>query len=161
MSKLLLIAMVVIIAFVLVRRGQGSGKVMQLNLEQGAQYLEQNGQVVGVTTTESGLQYEVLQAGNSEVHPGADDQVTVHYEGALIDGTVFDSSIARDEPVTFSLRQVIPGWTEGLQLMVVGERARFVIPNALAYGSKGAGKIPPGAVLVFEVVLLGINGYSE
>ncbi|TCS41013.1 FKBP-type peptidyl-prolyl cis-trans isomerase [Reinekea marinisedimentorum] len=157
MSKLILVAIVVVVALFLVKRGGGSGKAMQVNLEEGAKYLEQNKQVVGVTTTASGLQYEVLKQGNSEVHPSADDTVTVHYEGQLIDGTVFDSSVARGEPISFSLKQVIPGWTEGLQLMVVGEKARFVIPNELAYGRRSAGKIPPGAVLVFEVELLGID----
>lgn len=157
MSKILLIVIAIVVAFVVVKRSGGSGKAMQLNLEEGAKYLEQNGQVVGVKTTDSGLQYEVLKEGNSEVKPSADDTVTVHYEGQLIDGTVFDSSVARGEPISFSLKQVIPGWTEGLQLMVVGEKARFVIPNDLAYGSRAAGKIPPGAVLVFEVELLGIN----
>jgi FKBP-type peptidyl-prolyl cis-trans isomerase len=126
------------------------------NRTEGDAYRAQNGAKDGVMTTASGLQYEVLSAG-SGAQPGASDRVTVHYHGTLIDGTVFDSSVERGEPVTFSLAGVIPGWTEGVQLMQVGSRYRFVIPPDLAYGENGAGQdIGPGATLIFEVELLEI-----
>lgn len=118
--------------------------------------LEENGKKTGVTTTASGLQYEVLKAGTGP-KPKTTDNVKVHYEGKLTNGTVFDSSKQRGEPATFRLDQVIPGWTEGLQLMPVGSTYRFVIPSDLAYGAGGAGPIPPNSVLVFEVELLSIE----
>lgn len=117
-------------------------------------YLETNGKKAGVVTTASGLQYEVLTEGKG-AKPRADQEVTVHYTGTLVDGKEFDSSIKRGEPVTFPLNGVIPGWTEGVQLMTVGAKYRFVIPPALAYGERGAGGvIPPNAVLIFEVELI-------
>ena len=111
-----------------------------------------------VTTTASGLQYEVLTEGNGGAHPSATDQVTVHYKGTLTDGKVFDSSYDRGKPATFPLNRVIPGWTEGVQLMTVGSKYKFTIPSNLGYGAAGAGGvIPPNATLVFEVELLKIN----
>jgi FKBP-type peptidyl-prolyl cis-trans isomerase len=111
-----------------------------------------------LTTTASGLQYLVLKHGTGTVSPKATDTVTVHYEGKLLDGTVFDSSIARGQPATFPLNQVIAGWTEGLQLMKVGDKFKFVIPANLAYGANSPGPgIPPNSTLVFEVELLGIQ----
>jgi FKBP-type peptidyl-prolyl cis-trans isomerase FklB len=118
--------------------------------------LDDNAKKAGVTTTASGLQYEILSEGKG-AKPKATDKVKVHYEGKLTDGKVFDSSRQRGEPVTFRLDQVIPGWTEGLQLMPVGSVYRFTIPSHLAYGPQGAGPIPPNSVLVFEVELLGIE----
>jgi len=110
-----------------------------------------------VTVTESGLQYEVLEAGGGET-PADTDTVTVHYKGALIDGTEFDSSHKRGEPATFPLNRVIKGWTEGVQLMQVGATYRFVIPPELGYGPAGAPpNIGPNATLVFEVELIGIQ----
>ncbi|MBU6371990.1 MAG: FKBP-type peptidyl-prolyl cis-trans isomerase [Alphaproteobacteria bacterium] len=119
-------------------------------------FLDQNKAKPGVKTTESGLQYEVVRAAPaSKPHPGPTDEVTVHYEGTLPDGTVFDSSYQRNEPTSFPLNAVIPGWTEGLQLMRPGEEFRFVIPSDLAYGPQGAGPdIGPNQVLVFKVELL-------
>ncbi|WP_197482816.1 FKBP-type peptidyl-prolyl cis-trans isomerase, partial [Oleiphilus sp. HI0128] len=92
-----------------------------------------------------------------EAHPTANDKVKVHYHGTLTDGTVFDSSVARGQPISFGLNQVIKGWTEGLQLMVVGEKTRLFIPSELGYGNRAAGAIPAGSVLIFDVELLGIN----
>jgi len=109
----------------------------------------------GVTTTTSGLQYEVIKQG-SGVKPGPDDSVRVNYEGTLIDGTVFDSSYASGQPIEFLLNAVIPGWIEGLQLMNEGSTYRFVIPPDLAYGSYGSGPIPPEATLIFTVDLLSV-----
>ncbi|MDO8908066.1 MAG: FKBP-type peptidyl-prolyl cis-trans isomerase [Pseudohongiella sp.] len=125
---------------------------------EGEAFLVQNGQRSGVTTTESGLQYEVLESGAaSGTSPTAVDSVLAHYEGRFIDGEVFDSSIERGEPAQFMLNQVIPGWTEGLQLMKPGDKWRLVIPAALAYGTGGSGPIPPFSTLVFDVELLEVN----
>lgn len=111
---------------------------------------------VSMTTTASGLQYEVLNEGDG-AKPSATDTVTVHYHGTLTDGTVFDSSVDRGQPASFPLNRVIPGWTEGVQLMSVGSKYRFTIPPDLGYGSRGAGGvIPPNATLIFEVELLSI-----
>lgn len=110
------------------------------------------------TTTASGLKYVVLKHGAGNVSPKATDTVKVHYHGTLLDGTVFDSSVERGEPISFALNQVIPGWTEGLQLMKVGDKFKFEIPPNLAYGpASPSPKIPPNSTLVFEVELLGIN----
>lgn len=123
-------------------------------LEEGRAFLENNASKPGVITTASGLQYEVLKEGNGK-HPKATDQVRCHYEGTLIDGTVFDSSYQRNEPAVFGLNQVITGWTEGVQLMSEGAKYRFYIPYKLAYGEGGAGAmIPPFATLIFDVELL-------
>ena len=119
----------------------------------GEAFLAENGKKDGVVTLPSGLQYQVLKEGNGK-KPSATDQVVCHYEGTLIDGTVFDSSYQRNQPATFGLNQVIPGWTEGVQLMQEGAKYRFFIPYNLAYGERGAGaQIPPFAALVFDVEL--------
>ncbi len=123
-------------------------------LDRGRVFLEGNGKREGVVTTKSGLQYEVLREGTGK-HPKATDKVRCHYEGRLIDDTVFDSSYKRNEPAVFGLNQVIPGWTEGLQLMGEGAKFRFYIPYLLGYGESGAGEmIPPFATLVFDVELI-------
>ena len=127
------------------------------NIAKGEAFLVENAAKEGVMTTESGLQYEVLVAGEG-AKPKAEDTVTVHYAGTLTDGTTFDSSIDRGEPVAFQLNRVIPGWTEGVQLMSVGAKYKFVIPSELAYGERAAGDvITPNSVLVFEVELLDIE----
>ena len=111
-----------------------------------------------MTTTASGLKYQVLKQGTGTVSPKVTDTVKVHYEGKLLDGTVFDSSIARGQPISFPLNRVIPGWTEGLQLMKVGDKFKFEIPANLAYGANSPSPaIPPNSTLVFEVELLGIE----
>lgn len=121
---------------------------------EGEKYLAENAKKEGVVTLPSGLQYMVLKEGNGK-KPKATDQVKCHYEGFLIDGTVFDSSIQRGEPAVFLLNQVIAGWTEGLQLMQEGAKYRFFIPYILGYGEGGAGaSIPPYAALIFDVELL-------
>ncbi|WP_213995062.1 FKBP-type peptidyl-prolyl cis-trans isomerase [Arsukibacterium sp.] len=121
----------------------------------GKAYLEQNAGKEGVTVTDSGLQYEVLEEGDGP-KPAATDVVKVHYTGTLTDGTKFDSSYDRDEPAEFPLNRVIPGWTEGVQLMNVGSKYKFTIPSELAYGERDMGVITPHSVLVFEVELLEI-----
>ncbi len=128
------------------------------NTNAGAAFLTENKKREGVTTRESGLQYEVIQAGEGTAKPSETDVVQVHYTGQLTDGTVFDSSVQRGQPATFPVNRVIAGWTEALQLMTVGSKWRIVIPSDLAYGERGSPpRIGPNAVLVFEVELLGIN----
>ena len=123
----------------------------------GEAFLAENGKKDGVVTLPSGLQYQVLKEGNGK-KPSATDQVVCHYEGTLIDGTVFDSSYQRNQPATFGLNQVIAGWTEGVQLMQEGAKYRFFIPYKLAYGERGAGaQIPPFAALVFDVELIEVK----
>lgn len=124
--------------------------------EQGEKFLEENKLREGVITTESGLQYEVLKMGKGK-KPAATDRVKVHYHGTLINGDVFDSSVERGEPIVFGLNQVIAGWTEGVQLMPVGSKFKFYIPQQLGYGSRAAGSIPPYSTLIFEVELLDIE----
>ncbi len=122
--------------------------------EEGEKYLAENAKKENVVTLPSGLQYQVLREGNGK-KPTAKDSVKCHYEGFLIDGTVFDSSVQRGEPAVFGLQQVIAGWTEGLQLMQEGAKYRFFIPYRLAYGEGGAGQmIPPYAALIFDVELI-------
>ena len=123
----------------------------------GEAFLAENAKREGVKVTASGLQYEVLEATIGQ-KPKATDKVRVHYEGTLIDGTVFDSSYKRGESITFGLNQVIKGWTEGLQLMSIGSKYKLYLPHQLAYGERGAGaNIPPYAALIFTVELLGIE----
>ena len=119
-------------------------------------FLEQNKQKDGVMTTESGLQYLILSEGRGN-NPTLNDNVTVHYHGTLIDGTIFDSSVDRKQPATFPLNGVIPGWQEALQMMSVGSKWKIFIPSELAYGESGAGAIGPNSTLIFEVELLSIN----
>ncbi|MBJ7553027.1 FKBP-type peptidyl-prolyl cis-trans isomerase [Marinomonas spartinae] len=128
----------------------------QANIQAGAAFLEENKAKPSVTVTESGLQYEVTQEGTGAT-PERSSTVRVHYEGRLIDGQVFDSSIARGEPIEFPLTGVIAGWTEGLQLMKEGAKYRFTIPSELAYGAQGAGAmIQPHSVLQFDVELIAV-----
>lgn len=125
--------------------------------EAGEKFLAENAKRPEVKTTPSGLQYEVIEATIGQ-KPKATDKVKVHYEGTLTDGTVFDSSYKRGEPITFGLNQVIKGWTEGLQLMSIGSKYKLYIPYQLGYGAQGAGAaIPPYAALIFTVELLGIE----
>jgi FKBP-type peptidyl-prolyl cis-trans isomerase FklB len=126
------------------------------NKEAGLAFLEANKAVAGVQVTESGLQYKVTKMGKGK-KPSATDKVKVHYHGTLIDGTVFDSSVERGKPTEFGLQQVIPGWTEGLQLMPVGSKFTFYIPYELAYGDRETGVIKPYSALIFEVELISIE----
>lgn len=129
----------------------------QKNKDDGDKFLAENGKKAGVKTTASGLQYEVITEGKGD-HPKASDKVTVNYKGSLLDGTVFDSSYDRGEPVSFPLANVIPGWTEGVQLMTPGSKYKFYLPSTLAYGERGAPpKIGPNSALVFEVELISVD----
>jgi FKBP-type peptidyl-prolyl cis-trans isomerase len=126
------------------------------NLAEGQKFLADNKGKEGVQTTDSGLQYKVLTMGDG-AKPAATDTVKVHYRGTLLDGTEFDSSYARNEPISFALNRVIAGWTEGVQLMPIGSKFEFYIAPELAYGDGGGGPIPPNSTLVFEVELLDIE----
>lgn len=129
-------------------------KLAEENRKKGNAFLGLNRDEKGVVQTDSGLQYLRLKAGDGKEHPSSVSNVTVHYHGTLIDGEVFDSSVERGEPITFALNQVIPGWTEGLQMMVVGEKARLFIPAKLAYGEGAVGNIEPGSTLIFDIELI-------
>lgn len=131
---------------------------VQLNIEEGQKFLSENAQRPEVQVTDSGLQYEVLKEGKGKT-PGPDHQVKVHYHGMLLDGTVFDSSVDRNEPIDLPVSGVIPGWVEALQLMSEGAKWKLYIPQELAYGSQGAGDaIAPYSTLVFEIQLLRVLG---
>ena len=137
-------------------REAAQAQVAEGNAEAGAAFLAENAQREGIIVTDSGLQYEVVTAGDG-ASPGPDDQVEVHYRGTLIDGTVFDRSYDRGQTVTFGVTQVIPGWTEALQLMKEGDKYNLYIPSDLAYGAGGAGQvIGPNSTLIFEVELIKI-----
>lgn len=129
---------------------------VQENIEAGEKYMQEISAFKGVYSTKSGLRYRMIKEGNGK-KPKATDRVKVHYTGTLINGTKFDSSVDRGEPITFALNQVIPGWTEGLQLMDEGSKYMLYIPYNLGYGEQQAGSIPPGSTLIFEVELLEIN----
>ncbi len=136
------------------RQREAAAAIAKVNTEAGEAFLKENGAREGVKTTETGLQYEVIEEGNGAT-PKAGDDVTVHYTGKLIDGTVFDSSVERGAPATFGVTQVIPGWVEALQMMKEGAKWRLFIPSNLAYGPNGAGNvIGPNATLIFDVELI-------
>jgi FKBP-type peptidyl-prolyl cis-trans isomerase FklB len=141
------------------KAGAQQQELAQKNLEAGQTFLSENAERDGVTTTDSGLQYEIIEEGEGD-NPAAEDRVKVHYTGELLSGEVFDSSRERGEPVTFGLNQVIPGWTEGLQMMTEGSRAKLYIPADLAYGPGGNQRIGPNETLIFDVELLAINPES-
>tara|TARA_A200000113_G_scaffold40645_1_gene33081 strand:- start:460 stop:1071 length:612 start_codon:yes stop_codon:yes gene_type:complete len=132
-------------------------KASESVIEEGKKFLTENSKKDGITTLESGLQYEIIKSGEG-AKPTINDQVTTHYHGTLLDGTVFDSSVERGQPATFPVSGVIKGWTEALQLMTVGSKWKLFVPYDLAYGERGAGpKIGPYTTLIFEVELISIN----
>lgn len=141
---------------------KAQGKELEKKKQEGQQFLATNMTKEGVKTTASGLQYQILTPAEG-LKPKATDSVTVHYVGTLLDGTKFDSSVDRGQPITFPLNQVIPGWTEGVQLMSVGSKYKFFVPYTLGYGEQGAGNgaIPGFATLIFEVELLGVKSFVE
>lgn len=152
--KYIVFVIVVVLVVFFFTRNSNNKKIAIENNAIGKDFLIKNKVIDGVIETASGLQYQVLQQGKGTEHPSASSKVTVHYHGSLLDGTVFDSSVDRGEPISFGLNQVISGWTEGVQLMVIGDKFKFFIPSKLAYGNNAAGKIAPGSLLIFEVELL-------
>lgn len=157
MPKIIIAVVIAAVVAFFLYRSYNNKQAAQENIKIGQEFLAANKLKPGVHTTASGLQYLVLQPGTGTEHPKPTDTVTVHYHGTLINGTVFDSSVDRGEKISFPLNRVIKGWTEGLQHMVVGEKMRLFIPANLAYGNNGAGSIPPGSVLIFDVELFKIN----
>lgn len=157
LNILFYVVIAVLLVYALKRAvGGTSGTNVAENIQKGADFLEQNKSLEGLVETDSGLQYIVLEKGVGTEHPKPKTKVLAHYHGTLIDGTVFDSSTDRGQPLEFGLNQVIRGWTEGLQLMVEGQKVRFFIPSNLAYGNRPAGSIPGGSVLIFDVELISI-----
>ena len=156
MKFVILAVAIALIAFYFIKNAKDKKASLQ-NIEIGNSFLTANKANPGVVETASGLQYQIVKKGDGSVHPSAKSTVKVHYHGTLLDGTVFDSSVERNEPISFPLNRVIKGWTEGLQLMVAGDTFKFFIPSDLAYGNAATGKIKPGSVLVFEVDLLEVQ----
>ncbi|MGS0497249.1 peptidylprolyl isomerase [Pseudoalteromonas sp. S1727] len=157
MINIMLAVIIAILCFLIF---QSSKKAKQQALENAqieADFLVANSKVEGVVETASGLQYKIVQRSGNEAKPSPTSMVNVHYHGTLLDGTVFDSSVDRNSPISFGLHQVIKGWTEGLQLMSEGDKFTFYIPHQLAYGEKRVGSIPPASLLIFEVELIKIE----
>jgi peptidylprolyl isomerase len=155
--KYIILAVVVALAVFYFTRSSSNKKLALENITVGKDFLIENKANADIVETASGLQYQVLQKGAGSTHPDARSTVKVHYHGTLIDGTVFDSSVDRGQAISFPLNQVISGWTEGVQLMVVGDKFKFFIPPKLGYGNSATGNITPGSLLIFEVELLEIK----
>ena len=156
-SKIILVLAVILVVSYFFYKSSGKNEQAEQNLKAGKAFLLNNKNHDNTVETASGLQYQITEKGSGGESPTATDTVLVHYHGTLIDGTVFDSSVERGEPISFRLNQVISGWTEGLQLMSIGDTYTFFIPPQLAYGNRSAGKIGPQSTLVFEVELLDVN----
>jgi len=158
MEKLIVpISLVVLVIFFFYFKSTVNTEDASQNIKLGLDFLNNNKNQEGVIETQSGLQYKVLIKGEGREHPKSNSRVKVHYHGTLMDGTVFDSSVEKGSPISFGLNQVISGWTEGVQLMVAGDKTRFFIPSHLAYGNRSTGKISAGSLLIFDVELLEIN----
>jgi peptidylprolyl isomerase len=155
--KYIILAVVIALAIFYFARSSVNKKEALENIAIGKDFLAKNKANQDVIQTASGLQYQVLQKGSGNKHPSANTTVKVHYHGTLLDGTIFDSSVDRAQPISFSLNQVIKGWTEGVQLMVEGDKFKFFVPSELGYGNRSTGKITSGSLLIFEVELLEIR----
>lgn len=155
--KFIIVAIIIALAVFLFTRHSNNKKAAVENKAKAAQFLIENKAREGVVETASGLQYIIIEKGEGNTHPNANTTVEVHYHGTLMDGTVFDSSVDRGESISFPLNRVISGWTEGVQLMVEGDKFRFFIPSNLAYGDNATGSITPGSLLIFEVELIAIK----
>jgi peptidylprolyl isomerase len=155
--KFIVLAVIIGLAVFYFNRNATNKKLAIENVAIGQDFLVKNKAEEGVIETSSGLQYQILHKSDNSEHPTATSKVKVHYHGSLLDGTVFDSSVERGSPISFGLNQVIRGWTEGVQLMSVGDKFKFYIPSDLGYGDSAAGSIKPGSLLIFEVELLEIN----
>ena len=156
-TQIILLVVIIVIGGFIYKNKQQQKEVDGLNRIKAQEFLAENAKKAGIHETSSGLQYEVLVEGEGEVHPSATSKVNVHYHGTMLDGSVFDSSVERNSPISFGLNQVISGWTEGVQLMKAGDKFRFFIHPNLGYGDQAAGKIEPGSLLIFEVELLKIE----
>ena len=156
MKYVVLIVVIALAVFFFTKNSNNKEAAIE-NIAIGKDFLAKNKLIENVVETASGLQYQVLEQGEGTEHPTSISKVKVHYHGTLLDGTVFDSSVDRGEPLSFGLNQVITGWTEGVQLMVVGDKFKFFIPSNLGYGNSSSGKITAGSLLVFEVTLLEIK----
>ena len=156
MKFIVLVVIIALAVFYFVRNSSNKKQAVE-NITIGKEFLAKNIANKEVVETASGLQYQVLEKGDGNDHPSASSKVKVHYHGLLLDGTVFDSSVERGQPISFGLNQVIKGWTEGVQLMVVGDKFKFFIPSGLAYGDRATGEITPGSLLIFEIELLAIQ----
>lgn len=156
-TNIILVVIIVVLVALFLKNSQQNKVASAENRIQAAEFLASNKTKEGIIETASGLQYEVLTQGEGDTHPTATSKVKVHYHGTLIDGSVFDSSVERNSPISFGLNQVIPGWTEGVQLMTEGAKYRFYIGPDLGYGDRAAGAIKPGSLLIFEVELLKIE----
>ena len=157
MVNYILIAIIIVMCVLFFKNSQQNTEQAAENIVKEQRFLAENREQEGVMETPSGLQYMLLKAGEGTHKPSASNKVKVHYHGTLIDGTVFDSSVDRGEPISFGLNQVISGWTEGLQLMSEGDKMRLFIPHKLAYGARSVGKIPAASLLIFDVELLAIQ----
>jgi peptidylprolyl isomerase len=155
--KYVVLAVVIGLVIFYFTKQASNKKAAAENIALGKEFLAKNIENEGVEETASGLQYLVLHKGDGIERPSASSTVKVHYHGTLLDSTVFDSSVERGEPISFPLNRVIKGWTEGLQLMVVGDKYKFFIPAELGYGNSSTGKITAGSLLIFEVELLAIQ----
>jgi len=155
--KYVVLIIIIALAVIYFTKSANNKKAAIENIAIGKEFLATNKIVEGVIETASGLQYQILEKGEGTEHPGARTKVKVHYHGSLLDGTVFDSSVDRGKPISFGLNQVIRGWTEGVQLMVAGDKFKFFIPSNLGYGNNSSGDITPGSLLIFEVTLLEIQ----
>ncbi|MBQ4838781.1 FKBP-type peptidyl-prolyl cis-trans isomerase [Pseudoalteromonas luteoviolacea] len=145
------------LAWFIFNNSQKQMQIAQMNRLDAEEFLVSNAKKEGVITTESGLQYEIIEKGDGNTFPTINDSVRVHYHGTLINGMVFDSSVDRGQAITFSPKQVIAGWTEALQLMAEGDKFRLYIHPDLAYGNRSTGNISAGSLLIFEVELIAIN----
>jgi len=155
--KYIVLTVVIALSIFYLMKSSNNKKLGLENIAIASDFLAKNKANQEVIETASGLQYQVLHKGEGEVHPSASSTVEVHYHGTLVDGTVFDSSVERAKPISFPLNQVISGWTEGVQLMVVGDKFKFFIPSELGYGDRATGKITSGSLLIFEVELLAVQ----
>ncbi|NQZ24016.1 MAG: FKBP-type peptidyl-prolyl cis-trans isomerase [Colwellia sp.] len=155
--KYVVLVIVVALAIFFFTKNSNDKKLAIENMIIAKDFLAKNKSLENVVETASGLQYQVLEKGEGTEHPTATSKVTVHYHGTVLDGSVFESTVESGNPISFGLNQVIPGWTEGVQLMVVGDKFKFFIPANLAYGNTTSGKIKAGSLIMFEITLLEIQ----
>jgi peptidylprolyl isomerase len=155
--KYVVLVIVVALAIFFFTKNSNDKKLALENTAIANEFLATNKSLENVVETASGLQYQILEKGEGTEHPSATSKVTVHYHGTLLDGSVFESTVEGGNPISFGLNQVISGWTEGVQLMVVGDKFKFFIPANLAYGNTTSGKIKAGSLIMFEITLLNIQ----